>query len=79
MSFTAQRALWEATNVQHWKKAKIERQGFHIQKMEFTQVMETAGVADIDDLGVLMLVTYKGVDGVNDWILKSGSTALIDV
>ena len=94
MSFTAQRASWEATSEQHGMRAKMEREGFYVQKMGPAEVMDRANVEDIDDLGFLMLVTYSklclpkecrlleiltarltGVDGVNDWILR---TALID-
>jgi hypothetical protein len=29
-------------------------------------------------LGVLMLVCYKGVDGVNEWILAKGGKDLLE-
>lgn len=82
MSFTAQRALWEAKSEQHWLKARMERPGYWVQRMEFGEVLDVgseARIEDLEGLGVLLLVTYKGVEGVNEWILRGGGGKLIEV
>lgn len=81
MSFTAQRALWDAKSEQHWLKARRERPSYWVQEMEFGEILEGEGKAemkDLDGLGLLLLVTYKGVEGVNEWILRGDGGELIE-
>ena len=78
MSFTAQRALWEAKSAMHFVKACRERRRFFVERMEFSEVLERAKVGEVDDMGMLMLVTYKGVDGVNEWIVRKGNAELLE-
>jgi hypothetical protein len=77
LSFTLQRALWEAPTAIHWQMAMKEKRRYYALHMDFTEAMETATVDDVDDLGLLMMVCYNGVDGVNEWIARTGSVALI--
>lgn len=77
LSFTARKELWEAHSAVHWRLAVETNERFYVQKMELGEVLEKARLEDVDDLGLLMLVTYKGLDGVNEWIVRMGSGALI--
>jgi hypothetical protein len=78
MSFTAQKALWEAPSAQHFQKACSEKNRFYALRMNLDEILSSATIDDMDDMGMLMLTTYKGVDGVNEWIMRSGCTALIE-
>ena len=78
LSFTAQKAFWDAPTATHWQRVVKEKNRFHVPRMDFTEALSTATLDDVDDLGLLMLVTYKGLDGVNEWITRTGSTALIE-
>ena len=78
MSFTGQKALWEAPTAQHWQKACTEKSRFYAHRMDLEEILLNATLDDLDDMGMLILVTYKGVDGVNEWIMRTGSTALIE-
>ncbi|KAF4626680.1 hypothetical protein G7Y89_g11479 [Cudoniella acicularis] len=78
LSFTAQRALWEAPTQQHWKKALAERPSLHVPCMDFTEILLTGTWNDVEDLAMLMLVTYKGIDEVNEWIVKSENGVLLE-
>jgi hypothetical protein len=73
-----QKALWDAPTAVHWQRAVREKNRFHAPKMDFTEVLSTAALDDVDELGLLMLVTYKGLDGVNEWVAGTGCTALIE-
>ena len=77
LSFTMQRALWEAPTAMHWQRELREKRRFHALHMDFTETFATGTLEDVDDLGILLLVTFNGVNGVNEWIAKTGSTALI--
>ncbi|KAH9214367.1 hypothetical protein DL95DRAFT_523917 [Leptodontidium sp. 2 PMI_412] len=68
MSFTAQRKLWAAPSAAHFLKACKETRNFWVDKMHLDGLMENGTVDDLDELAWLMLVTYKGIDGANEWI-----------
>lgn len=78
LSFTMQKAFWNAPTAMHWQRAVKEKSRYQAPRMDFTETLSTATVDDVDELGLLMLVTYKGLDGVNEWIARMGSTALVD-
>jgi hypothetical protein len=78
MSFTGQKALWEAPTAMHWLQACKQKRRFYLDKMGFGELMEKGTLDEVDELGLLMLVCYKGVDGVNEWIVRKGGNALIE-
>ena len=78
MSFTGQRALWEAPSAMHWLQAGKQSRRLYFNKMDFGELMEKGTLGEVDELGLLMLVCYKGVDGVNEWIVRRGGSALIE-
>jgi hypothetical protein len=78
MSFTAQKALWYAPTAVHWQQACKQNKRFYLHKMDFTELMAKGDLNEVDELGVLMLVCYKGVDGVNEWIVGKGGTVMLE-
>ncbi|KAG4431746.1 hypothetical protein IFR05_012780 [Cadophora sp. M221] len=79
ISFTAQRLLWAAPSPVHFSKARKETRRFWVEKIDFDELMKNGTVDDLDEVAWLMLVTYKGVDGANEWIAsKEGGPSLID-
>ncbi|KAE8449818.1 hypothetical protein EG329_007295 [Mollisiaceae sp. DMI_Dod_QoI] len=77
LSFTARKGLWDANSAVHWRLATEERDRFYVQRMELNELLQKARLEDVDELGLLMLVTYNGIDGVNEWIMRLGSKALL--
>lgn len=49
-----------------------------MEKMDFEGVLGRGNVGEVDEMGILMLVCYKGVEGVNEWILRGGWGGLIE-
>ncbi|KAE9375228.1 hypothetical protein N431DRAFT_369461 [Stipitochalara longipes BDJ] len=78
MSFTGQKALWYAPTAVHWQQACKQNKRFYLHQMDFTELMAKGDLSEVDELGVLMLVCYKGVDGVNEWIVRKGGTSLLE-
>jgi hypothetical protein len=78
LSFTARKELWDANSPVGWRLAVETPERFYVTRMDLREVLEKARLDDVDDLGLLMLVTYKGLDGVNDWIVRMGSESLLD-
>ena len=78
MSFTGQKALWHAPTAVHWQQACKQRKRFYVNRMDFQELMEKGDLTEVDELGLLMLVCYKGVDGVNEWIVAKGGKDLLE-
>lgn len=72
-SFTAQAALWEARSMYDWERASREMDHFDINMMDFSELLDRGKRSDIEDMGLLMMVTYLGVDRVREWAARSGS------
>lgn len=78
LSFTAGEGLWEAKSAVHWRLALEARESFYVKRMEMGAILLRARLQDVDPLALLMLVTFLGVDDVNEWIVGRGSKALIE-
>lgn len=78
MSFTAQTKLWLAPSAIHWIKTCQADRNFWIEKMELGEMMEKAAPEELDELAWLILVTYKGIDGANSWIVSKGGLTLLE-
>jgi hypothetical protein len=68
LSFTAQSALWKARTQYHWQRAAQERPHFGVLIANWD--VDTAGVKpeDLDELGVLIMATYKGMEFMYEWL-----------
>jgi hypothetical protein len=69
--WTAQKALWEAESGWRWRKAKEEKPLFQITNTEFEELWERGRVGDVDGMGLMMFVAFKGVDVVEEWIERT--------
>lgn len=78
LSFTATKGLWDSSSAVHWRLEVEAQDSLYVQRMDLDGALENARLEDVDDLALLMLVTYKGVDGVNEWIVRMGSRSLIE-
>jgi Fungal Zn(2)-Cys(6) binuclear cluster domain len=68
MSFTAQKALWNAPSEYHWKEALKEKKHFPVKMNDWDASMDGTKPADLDELGVVLLATYKGMDVTCQWL-----------
>jgi hypothetical protein len=69
-SFTAQRHIWEAQNSLEWERAKQMYDAYWIPNMSFEHIFHHGTGKDLDDFGMVLLLTYKGKDVVDDWTAK---------
>lgn len=70
-SFTAQRRLWDATNPLEWERVKRSYDPFWTPRMNFNRVITQGSADELDDFGMVMLITYKGQDIVDHWLTLS--------
>ena len=68
LSFTGQLGLWNAPSAYYWQKAYNQSDHLKVTAMNFDNLVYQAKGADLEDFGLMMMVTYKGVDFVNEWL-----------
>ncbi|KAH8807205.1 hypothetical protein F5884DRAFT_856786 [Xylogone sp. PMI_703] len=72
LPFTAQAALWNAPSAYSWKRAFRDKEHYPVTQMCFDDIISSGKSSDVEDLGLMMMVTYLGVDQVREWASQSG-------
>lgn len=67
MSFTAQSSLWDARTESDWNRRRRNGKTYFVSCMDFSDIILSGTQNDLDDLGMMMLVTYRGYDSVMAW------------
>ena len=70
MSFTSCSRLWAATTPGRWKRARETTDPGWISHMDFDQMLSSADPRNVDEFAVMMAVTYRGKDAVEDWMAR---------
>lgn len=74
MPFTAQGLLWNAQSNFHWEKAWREKKHFNVKQMQFDELLDSGKAEDVEELGIMMVATYRGVDTAREWVSRGGGT-----
>ncbi|OJD35878.1 transcription factor cys6 protein [Diplodia corticola] len=70
LSFTAQRALWEAQSEYGWRTACSERERLEVRLAHWNDDVLKAAPSDLDELGVLIMATFWGMEPTGEWLGK---------
>lgn len=70
MSFTSNSRLWVAKTPERWRRAVSETDPGWINRMNFSEMLSRADANDVDEFGVMMAVTYRGKEAVEDWMAR---------
>ena len=68
LSFTGQAAVWEAKSLSEWQETKAQRPWIELNLSNFHEDIKAVFPSDLDDLGIIILVSYDGVDIVKEWV-----------
>lgn len=70
MSFTAQAALWGAQSEYGWRTAYYggERERLEVRMMHWDEDMAKATPGDLEELGVLIMSMFRGLEVAEDWL-----------
>jgi hypothetical protein len=79
MSFTASRKLWKVTTCDRWNRSREQEAPWWVSRMDFTGLLALADPSDIDEFAVLMMVTYRGRDVVEDWMTNVGAGPMMSL
>lgn len=74
MRWTAQAALWNADSAFAWRRAWDggEKRHFAMSFMDFEELRAWGKPEDVEELGLMMFVSFQGTDRVNEWMERCG-------
>jgi hypothetical protein len=70
LSFTGQAALWNAPSEFHWKDALKDKNQFQVIIGDWDTAMDGVKPTDIEELGMMIMACYKGMDLTCEWLGK---------
>lgn len=68
MSFIGQLAMWEARSPAEWHEIKGQKPWIELKLSSFHDGIEAAFPSDLDELAIILLVSYDGIDTVRKWV-----------
>lgn len=71
LCFTAQTALWDAQSEHGWRTAYRERERLEVRMGTWDEDMVKATPDDLDEMGVIVMATYWGMERTEEWLGKS--------
>jgi hypothetical protein len=70
MSFTSGSRLWTAKTPGQWQRAVNETDPGWVNRMDFSEILGGGDPANLDEFGIMMAVTYRGKDVMEDWMAR---------
>ncbi|UPK93719.1 hypothetical protein LCI18_004654 [Fusarium solani-melongenae] len=68
LGFTGQVALWEARSVAEWHQTMRQRPWVEVNISSFHDDIKAALPDDLDELGIVIWVSYNGIDAFEEWL-----------
>jgi hypothetical protein len=72
MSFAGHAATWEARSPAEWRGTIGENPWIELRLSSFLEDINVVFPDDLDELGVIILVSYEGIDKVREWVGDDG-------
>jgi hypothetical protein len=67
LGFTGQVVIWEARSPAEWHQARGQKPWVELNISSFHDGIKAAFPDDLDELGIIILVSYDGVDVLEKW------------
>jgi hypothetical protein len=71
LSFTAQKRMWNARSAGEWRLACREGNEYWVNGMQFGNLLTEGTKPDVEEMGILMSVTYCGRVRVEEWLCET--------
>ena len=72
LSFTGEVALWEARSPADWHETRGQKPWNELALSTFLDDVKTAFPGDLDEMGIIILVSYDGIDMAREWVGNDG-------
>ncbi|KAL1617732.1 hypothetical protein SLS56_010868 [Neofusicoccum ribis] len=70
LCYTAQAALWDAQSENGWRAAYCEQERLELRMESFNEDIAKATPGDLEELSLIVLAIYWGVETVEEWLGK---------
>ncbi|RGP62684.1 hypothetical protein FSPOR_9070 [Fusarium sporotrichioides] len=67
LSFTGKAAIWEAKTSAEWEQARVQQLWLEFDMSCFRDDIKAAFPDDVDELGIIILASYDGLDALKKW------------
>jgi hypothetical protein len=68
MSFTGQAAAWDTRSAAEWHKTRAQKPWIELRLSSFHEDIKAVFPSDLDELGIIILISYDGIDMVREWM-----------
>jgi hypothetical protein len=67
LSFAGQEAIWNARSMTEWHAARKQKAWLRVEMSRFRDSIKGASLNQIEELGIIILVSYEGVEVLREW------------
>ncbi|ENH75645.1 hypothetical protein FOC1_g10001908 [Fusarium oxysporum f. sp. cubense race 1] len=67
LSFAGQEAIWNARSMTEWHEARKQKAWLRMEMSRFRDSIKGASLNQIEELGIIILVSYEGVEVLREW------------
>ncbi|KAF5549090.1 hypothetical protein FMEXI_4432 [Fusarium mexicanum] len=67
LGFTGRAAIWNAGSVAEWQQAREQKTWLRLEMSRFRESIKGARLNDLDELGIMILVSYEGFEVLKEW------------
>ncbi|KAF4429623.1 hypothetical protein FACUT_9031 [Fusarium acutatum] len=67
LGFTAHAAIWNAKSLTEWQQAREQKTWLRLEMSRFRDSVNRASLDDLDQLGIIILVSYEGFEVLKEW------------
>jgi hypothetical protein len=67
LGFTGQGAIWKARSLVEWQQTREQKAWLRLDMSTFHDCIKGASLEHLDELGIILLVSYEGVGVLKNW------------
>ncbi|KAH7202722.1 hypothetical protein BKA60DRAFT_580899 [Fusarium oxysporum] len=67
LGFTGRETIWSARLITEWQQARDQKAWLRVDMSRFRDSVKGASLDALDELGIIILVSYEGVEILKEW------------
>ncbi|KAG7411214.1 Transcription factor gsfR2 [Fusarium oxysporum f. sp. rapae] len=67
LGFTGRETIWSAKSITEWQQARDQKAWLGVDMSRFRDSVKGASLDALDELGIIILVSYEGVEILKEW------------
>jgi hypothetical protein len=70
LGFTGRASIWDARSLAEWQQAREQKTWLRLEMSRFRDSVKGVSLGGLDELGILILVSYEGLEVLKKWAGK---------